>query len=482
MATSNEMRRLLRKWDSGTGWPKKLEWLEAEGLRGWTGQRISFPCPIVAIVGENGSGKSTLLQAAASVYRGSTPQDTWFPSEFFPRTTWDPVVGIVIKYGFQQGAAHLTGSIRKPTTRWLGHSDRPERSVVYIDLNRLQPVGTRVGYARIAKTTHAEASAVPFSPAEVDRFSSVMGRTYDSARIALTTIDATREVPVISKAGTAYSGFHQGSGEITVAELIRTQLPRNSLVLIDEIESSLHPRAQRRLMRDLADRCREGDLQVIITTHSPYILEELPVEARMHILETGGTKVIAPGVSPQFAMTKMDDENHPECDVFVEDEAAKVMLGEILSARARDTFVRCSIVPFGSSQVGQALGMMASQARFPRPTCVFVDGDSSPMIGCHMLPGGDAPEHVIFSALRVVAWASVWSRIGRDTSVVHDALDRAMTLADHHAWVTAAANELKCGGAILWQAMCAEWVTTCLSSADGDLAVAPIEESLAAPH
>ncbi|WP_369121122.1 AAA family ATPase, partial [Sphingobium baderi] len=40
------------------------------------------------------------------------------------------------------------------------------------------------------------------------------------------------------------------------------------MVLIDEIESSLHPRAQRRLMRDLAEAARLQECQIIISTHS----------------------------------------------------------------------------------------------------------------------------------------------------------------------------------------------------------------------
>jgi len=37
-----------------------------------------------------------------------------------------------------------------------------------------------------------------------------MGREYDSARMALANIDSKREIPVISKSSTAYSGFHLG--------------------------------------------------------------------------------------------------------------------------------------------------------------------------------------------------------------------------------------------------------------------------------
>jgi predicted ATPase len=65
---SKEMRRLQGRWETGTAWPKRLEWVEIEGLRGWEGQRFSLPFPIMAVVGENGAGKSTVLQCAASVY------------------------------------------------------------------------------------------------------------------------------------------------------------------------------------------------------------------------------------------------------------------------------------------------------------------------------------------------------------------------------------------------------------------------------
>jgi hypothetical protein len=38
-----------------------------------------------------------------------------------------------------------------------------------------------------------------------------------------------------------------------------------------------------------------------------------------------------------------------------------------------------------------------------------------------------------------------------------------MSLADHHDWVNAAASKLTLPGETLWQAMCAEWATTCLN-------------------
>lgn len=472
MPLSQEMRRLETKWTTGNGWQKHLEWLEIKNIRGWAEQRIGFAFPIVAIVGENGSGKSTILQAAACAYRNEEGE-TFFPTEFFPETAWDNLLDVAIRGGYKQGDQRISHTIRKPTSRWLAQPQRPLRSVRYLDLSRLQPIGTRVGYARIAKNRHVENASVNFGDDQVSRMSQIMGRRYNDIRMATTDIDASREIAVLTKDGAPYSGFHQGSGETTIAELLKRDFPRYGLVIIDEIESSLHPRAQRRLVRDLAAVAREKECQIILSTHSPYILEELPLGARSYIIETDGTKTIANGVSPQFAMTKMDDEPHPECDIYVEDVRSKNWLSEILSKHARELFIRCSIVPYGAANLGVALGQMANEGRFPRPTIVFLDGDQDDAVGCKLLPGGDAPERVVFERLRAANWRKLWIKIGRDIASVSDACNRAMILNNHHEWVQSAANALMCGGDVLWQAMSSEWAETA-----NDAEVAYIRDSI----
>ena len=141
-------------------------------------------------------------------------------------------------------------------------------------------------------------------------------------------------------------------------------------------------------MRDLGERCREREIQIILTTHSPYILEELPLEARVYILESRAGKKIISGVSPQFAMSQMDDVTYHECELYVEDNSAKTMLAEILAAHAKELFPRCSITPYGAASVGIALGQMVKYNRFRDPVCVFLDGDNGEVDGCVILPGG----------------------------------------------------------------------------------------------
>ena len=485
MALSREVRRLERSWQNQAAWPKRLDWIEIDGLRGWKGQRIEFPFPIVAITGENGSGKSTIIQAAASVYqrtnsKGSVKQPgTKYASDFFPGTFWDHISNASIRFGYTEGQKREDSSVRKPTERWKGNSTRPLREVTFLDLGRIQPVGGRVGYAKIAKSRHVEAHAENFNKERLARLSNILGNQYADAKMATADVDLNRPIPVLKRVNASYSGYHQGQGETTVAEFIQADLTKYGLLLIDEIESSLHPRAQRRLVRDLATVCKERDLQVILTTHSPYILEELPPEARIQIFSQAGERQAMIGVSPEFALSKMDDRPHPECEIYVEDAASKILLSEILSQMNSDLASRVFVTTFGAASVGYQLGIMVDTKRFLRATGVFLDGDCTEATGCCLLPGGDAPERVVFDGLAEKKWGNLWTKVVRSTSMVDEACNASMALSDPHDWVQEAAKSLMIGKETLWHMMCAEWVERCLPEHDCNRISRYIEDRLA---
>ncbi len=479
MPISNEVRRLGAKWQTGTGWPKRLEWMEIKNVRGWTGQRFEFRFPIMAVVGENGVGKSTVLQCAAAVYKAPRAKDNRYASDFFPDTAWDTIRDAVITYAGREGLTPFQSTIRKPGERWRGNPDRRERMVQYIDLSRVQPVPARVGYIKLANPILKESSSTPFNRSRLARLCEIMGRTYEHAKMAFTDSAPKREVPVMMHQGASYSGFHQGAGETTVAELLSTDLQQYSIVLIDEIETSLHPRAQRRLVRDLAEKCRELEVQIVLTTHSPYVLDELPLEARAYIMQVkGDQRKIVYGVSPEFAMTRMDDVPQYECELYVEDVRAKAMLTEILAAHKPELIQRCRVTAYGASSVGQALGQMVLTNRFPRPTRVYLDGDEGGARGCINLPGNDAPERVVFEELKSRDWLKLAERTGRLHASVADECSRVMLLADHHTWVELAASKLVLSGDTLWQAMCSEWARQCLASDEAAKIYQPIEDAL----
>ena len=467
MWPSDEMRLLETKWAAKSSWPKWLEWIEIKNIRGFSGQRIAFDFPITAIVGENGSGKSTILQSAACAYRteaatssrGGTRGGTWYPTEFFPETAWDNATEVELRFSYREGvgSSPKSGLIKKPTKRWLRQPARPIRNVHYIGLERLQPVGTRVGYARIAKTKHQEKSHREFPQDQLDRMSFIMAENYDYVRVAISSIDESRAIPVMSKNGVVSSGFHHGMGELTAGEWINRNIEKYSLVVIDEVESSFHVRAQRRLMRDLANIARLKECQFIISTHSPTVLDMLPIHARSYILRIKNERTIVSSVTPQFAMTKMDDEIHEDCEVFVEDERAKTWLLEIVSRHAPDLLFRINVIPYGAANLGVALGELVKHDRLPRPTVVFLDGDQEPKPGCSLLPGSDNPERVVFKRLKEHNWGGLPERLGRDFADVASHATRAMTSPSHKEWIRSLSNQLRYDPDNLWQNFCSEW-------------------------
>jgi predicted ATPase len=86
---------------------------------------------------------------------------------------------------------------------------------------------------------------------------------------------------------------------------------RPSLILLDDLDRGLHPKAQKELislLRGLLDTNR--DLQIIATTHSPYLLDCMePNEVRMtHLDDDGSTMCAALTHHPKFR--KWKDEFH----------------------------------------------------------------------------------------------------------------------------------------------------------------------------
>ena len=164
-------------------------------------------------------------------------------------------------------------------------------------------------------------------------------------------------------------------------------------------------------------------------------------------------------------MSKIDDVTQFECDLYVEDARAKTLLIEVLARHAPPFVSRCQVIPYGAASVGQSLGIMANQRRFPRKSVVFIDGDQGDSIGCIRL-FEDAPERMVFEDLHRISWGKLSERLGRQYAEVVDALNQAMLLNDHHDWIIQAASRLMLGGEILWQAMCAVWAENCLQADD----------------
>ncbi|MEV4182454.1 AAA family ATPase [Streptosporangium canum] len=438
---------LIHEWNTARntakGWPQFLEGIVIRGMRGWDGESIQFRFPVVAIAGENGAGKSTVLKVAAAAYVAQQEGGlTFYPDDFFPNTPWETIEGVSLGYLIRRGESIDFTLLRKLTKRWRGMPDRFKRPVFFLDISRTQPINTLVGYGKIAKELNFPGDVTPFNEADRALLSRIMNKAYTASSMAKY---GNKQVGVLTTQAGEYSNFHQGAGEDATADLVALLrlAPMHSLVIIDEVEASLHPRAQRRLMTELFSISKDRKIQFILSTHSATILEQLPTEARIYIQATRkGPKNIIYGVTPEFAMSLMDDVDHPELVLYCEDEEAQVLIDALISQEMPEIKNRVAVMPVGTASTVKTLGELGAKSKLPNPSLGILDGDQKETEGCILLPGNQAPEKEIFSAFDEPAWEKVATRLDVRIADLLEAIDDARQIDNHHAWARKVAERL----------------------------------------
>ena len=273
---------------------------------------------------------------------------------------------MLIRYG---KAVLLANFVGKKTNDW-GFSPRqkkPKRNVYFLDISRTLPLDATAGYAKIAKMASEEAGArTELDEKSLRALSYVLGQTYTRARFTATDINAGREVGLLTKEGGEISQFHQGAGEDAMMDMFKLlqSIPQYSLLVIDEVENSLHPQAQRRFIKYLLTLSRSKKLQIILSTHSPFVLEELPAVARVMLTRFSDKKEILYNVSSKFALSTIDDVAHPELYVYMEDDEAATFFWEILKQKPDKYHEYCAkikVYPVGSCDVVGTLGNLGKE-------------------------------------------------------------------------------------------------------------------------
>lgn len=93
-----------------------------------------------------------------------------------------------------------------------------------------------------------------------------------------------------------YSEFHMSAGERALLRISKDISRLNgALILIDEIEAGMHPYTQQQVMLELQRLALRNNLQIIVTSHSPVVLESVPPEGRIFLERTAsGVQVQLP--------------------------------------------------------------------------------------------------------------------------------------------------------------------------------------------
>lgn len=215
--------------------------------------------------------------------------------------------------------------------------------------------------------------------------SDILGRKYEQIKfVTHRYFDVEGSTVVLSAFGLKYSEAFAGSGEFAVSTMVKkvTEAPKNSLILLDEPEVSLHPGAQRRLMDFLADQSKANGHQIVISTHSPEIVQCLPANAIkvFHVSEADGkVDLISNESDPSEAFFRLGARLANDKTIYVEDRLAVALVKKAIRPLGESANIQLTI----SALPGGANGM---QTRFVPAfalsgndkSLVLLDGDQRP--------------------------------------------------------------------------------------------------------
>lgn len=117
---------------------------------------------------------------------------------------------------------------------------------------------------------------------------------------------AGQEVVIDMNTGERIPAHSISEGTILALGLLSVLMnPRQpNLILLDDIDQGLHPKAQRELVSVFKEIAQQNnDLQIVFSTHSPYILDDLDA-SQIHVLSNANSG---------FTVSKRLDE-HPEIE------------------------------------------------------------------------------------------------------------------------------------------------------------------------
>ncbi len=290
-------RRLEELWRNLQGkkphLPHFLSEIRLDGIRGFKNLRVVFDYPVSVIAGGNTTGKSTVLFAAACAYKVTgAGVKTFVPSTLFPdyrpklgeRQDMREKVTIEFNYLTLEGPRSMCWRRAKGWNRsFFGrkNASQPEREVylrTLSNLNNPAEVRSVLNMSRLK----SKPEETPLTAAQIEFAHQMLPFRYSEV---VDIISGNKNLLFAAQAGGAvYSELHMAAGERAILRLSQeiTQL-NGALVLIDEVEAGLHPWVQQLLMLHLQQLALRNDLQIIVTSHSPVVLDAVPLNGKIFL-------------------------------------------------------------------------------------------------------------------------------------------------------------------------------------------------------
>lgn len=314
---------------------QRLHALEVTKLKNVKNFHISFEDKnITGILGPNGYGKSTILHALACCFQ---PQDVgqkdYKFSNFFlpsPDALWQGSEFKIVHTYRQESQVHenVEQLYGKSSDRWKPiYKRRPIRTIHYFGVDSCVPlIESEKRNVKINYSTNNVSEDVINTILE--KASYCLNRKYTAYNIHETK--KGRKFIGVEAEGIRYSALSMSAGEQKIFLIIERvfRAPKNSLILIDELDLLLHDSAIKNLLLVISKRAEDKKLQIIFTTHRESILDMSDLINIRHIFRVSEKTLCFNDTKPD-AINRLTGIQPRLIEVFVEDDLAATVIKKV---------------------------------------------------------------------------------------------------------------------------------------------------------
>lgn len=430
----------------------QLKKLHIEKFRALNNVEVEFGDSITVVCGKNGTSKSSILGIAAQIFSFekdyASGQDISFHqiaggtfksqySEHFRISNQfdqpgSMVVNIELHDGYTDEAATAKlelmkrGKSPRPVVRnnsTVNKGDNASRNfthpVIFLSLKRLYPIADRnyqvIDFEYLNK--HKQ-EFIGLTNELLNRQSSLATGTEGTISSAVAHGDNYDQESV--------SAGEDNAGQIILALMSFRKLKeeyagyKGGLLLIDEADAGLFPTAQINLLKILDRECKSLNLQVVMTSHSPTLIEYAHGQSQqyrrkyktVYLSNTfGGVQVMQDWswtkISADINTTTVAagaDDRLPKINVYFEDREAADFYAALMNRQPIKKFTApLPDITLGCSNYLQLIDKGISE--FSERSIICLDSDTAQQVGRKkpktvvVLPGSLPPDQLIFEHL-----------------------------------------------------------------------------------
>ena len=410
--------------------PHFLSAIRLDGIRGFNNLRVPFDYPVSVIAGGNTTGKSTVLFATACAYKvpGAGVKE-FVPSTLFP--DYKPKLGrhqdmqqtVTMEFYYQtpEGEASMRWRRTKGWNRsFFGrqNASQPERQVYLRTLSNLRNPSEVRGVLSMSRLKSEPPEETPLTASQIEFAHQMLPFRYSEV---VSLVSGSKNLLFAAQeSGAAYSELHMAAGERAILRLSKeiTQL-NGALILIDEVEAGLHPWVQQLLMLHLQQLALRNDLQIIVTSHSPVVLDSVPLNGRIFLDrdDASGEVVVRPAYR-DLIQNALYGRSNEMVKLLCEDDIAEGILEGIFDFLLPKEGMNREAIRIGRDTGASQFPIHAETLRKfgqIQNTVFVLDGDqrsgdialkiqdaAKSTVSILFLPGSGAPESWVWDRLKYI--------------------------------------------------------------------------------